>query len=316
MRAAIKEYQESFASAEDDWILALSNKAIAHLKLKEYEEAVAEADRCLDQEGVQTVPLKVYLTKFKALAENDLWIRAFSTLRKLRAMADLPEDVSAAALIEEKEKRRQHAERVADELSSSDEEDEGEFAGDHGLVSRNLSRAVKLAVPQDFTAKSICLVNVFGEKPDLFREILAEISPEAMSPECEVESVSRQEACGTLESRSFDLVVLCRPDLSGILEEWLSLIQHLVKAEVLTVVTGFCDASLVENQDILESLGCTTTVPTIACWDGGSEVVDPHPHHHVLAFKGGSCLESLDLQSVKQGLIDRGFNIPALTGLD
>merc|ERR1719263_2443659 len=100
MRAAIKEYEESFASAEDDWILALSNKAIAHLKLKEYQDAVSVADRCIDQEGVQAVPLKVYLTKFKALAENDLWIEAFSTLRKLRAKSDLPEDVVAAALIE------------------------------------------------------------------------------------------------------------------------------------------------------------------------------------------------------------------------
>merc|ERR1719265_2877593 len=65
MRKAIKEYEESFALGEDNWILALSNRAIAHLKLKEFEEALSAANRCIDQEGAQEVPLKVHLTKFK-----------------------------------------------------------------------------------------------------------------------------------------------------------------------------------------------------------------------------------------------------------
>lgn len=311
---AISEYEESVAAAEDGWILALSNRAICHLKLKEYKEAVSIADRCLEQDGAQEVPLKVHLTKFKALAESDEWIEAFSTLRKLRARGELSAEVEAAALQEERARRRQQAERVADELSSSDEEEDEVFGGDNAVVSRNLARAVKLATPQDFAAKAICLVGAFGEKPDLFKDALVECLPDALSAECVVQSVTRDGACKALESQSPDLVVLCRPDLSGILEDWAPVMQHLMKADIVTVVTGFCDASLVENEDILKAFGCTITSPTMSCFGGLHS--DPHPHHHVLAFKGGSCSEGLDLQTLKQGLIDRGFNIPALTGLD
>lgn len=258
----------------------------------------------------------MYLTKFKALAELGRWIEAFATMRKLRGKGELPADLEAALTREERARRRQHAEHVAEELTSSDEEEEDVFSGDHATVSRSLAYAVKLAVPQDFVAKSICLVGVFGEKPDLFKESLAMCLPEALSPECEVHSVKRQEACDAISSRSPGLVVLCRPDLSGVLEDWIPILRHLIKAEILTVVTGFCDASLAENEDMLSALGCTITSPTIGTYDDKAEHCDPHPHHHVVAFKGGDCSESLDLQSLKQGLIDRGFNIPALTGLD
>jgi len=315
-RRAITAYEASFKATEEGWILALSNRAICHLKLKEYELAVQMVDRCIEQDGVQDVPLKVYLTKFKALAENHDWIQAFATLRKLRARVDLPADVEAAALQEERAKRKQHAEHVADELSSSDEEDEEVFSGDPGVVSRSLARAVNLVLPQSFSAKSICLIGLFGEKPDLFKEELIKFLPASVSEGCDVHSAARQEACQTLKSQVPDLVVLCRPDLSGTLEDWTSLIQHLIREEILTVVTGFCDTTLVENEDILRALGCIIVSETIGCFDADAEHCDPHPHHHVLAFRGGHCQESLDLQSLKQDLIDRGLNIPALTGLD
>jgi len=278
---------------------------------------VSAANRCLEQDGVQEVPLKVHLTKFKALAELYKWVEAFDTLRKLRSRGELPAEVEAAALQEEQARRRQNAERVADELSSSDEEEEEVFAGDHAMVSRSLAQAVKLGVSADFTANLIFLVGIFGEKTDLFSEAFSEILPQALPSECEIRGVGRGEVCQALESQLPDLVVLCRPDLSGMLEDWAPVIEHLIRQQVLTVVTGFCDASLVENEDILRAVGCTVTSTTIGCFDGLAQHCDPHPHHHVLAFKGGTYLESFrDLPSLKQSLIDRGFNIPALTGLD
>lgn len=316
LRDAIAAYKESFSAGEDGWILALSNRAICHLKLKEYDEAVSVADQCIEQDGPHEVPLKVHLTKFKAQAELRSWVEAFATLRKLRLRHEVPCDVEAAATQEERTRRQQYVE----ELSSSDEEEEDEeelFSGEHEVVSKSLARAVKAIAQEDLKASSMYLIGANGEQPDMVSAALNSSSPEVLAPACDIRALGRDEACQSLASDSPDLVVLCRPNLSRKLEEWVPLVQALVRRESQTIVTGFSDQSLVQNEDILGALGCTITSTTTCCFhDGASESWEPHPHHHALAFKGGSCPESLDLQSLKQTLIDRGFDIPALAGLD
>ena len=53
--------------ASEDWVLALSNQALCHLRLGEHAEAVEAADRCLLEEGA---PVKVHFTKFKAIGRH------------------------------------------------------------------------------------------------------------------------------------------------------------------------------------------------------------------------------------------------------
>jgi tetratricopeptide (TPR) repeat protein len=318
LRKAIAAYKESVESGEEDWILALSNRAICHLKLKEYEEALSVANTCLEHEPATEVPWKVHLTKFKALAELHRWVKAFSTLRKLRAHADLPEDVMVAATQEERARRRQYAEWAVEEWSSSDEEEDADvenatFYGESAEVCRSLAGAIQLVVPRDLGVKKVSLVHVFGETVESFREAFA--SSSLLAPDCEISIVKRDAVCKEVDAVP-ELAVLCRPRLSSALELWLPVIKHLVERKVLTVVTGFTDQSLVQDEDVLEALGCTIVSPTACRFDsddvdaaGGEGNTDCHPHHHALAFQGGHVLESVDLESLRKLFSDRGFDV-------
>mmetsp|Transcript_67866 Transcript_67866/g.107633 ORF Transcript_67866/g.107633 Transcript_67866/m.107633 type:complete len:708 (+) Transcript_67866:47-2170(+) len=324
LRKAVAAYKESVDAGEEDWILALSNRAICHLKLKEYEEALSAANACLEYEPASDIPWKVHLTKFKALSELRRWVQAFSILRKLRARADLPTEVLTAATQEERTRRRQYAEWAAEEWSSSDEEEDDEpenatFYGEPAEVSRSLARAVQLVVPKDLVVKTVSLVQVFGETSECFREALA--SSSLLAPDCVVSIVKREAVCNEVDPLP-ELVVLCRPRLSSSLELWLPILQFLVEKQILTVVTGFTDQSMVQNEDILEALGCSVVSSTACCFDnediknrwmtidgaGGDGNGDCHPHHHALAFQGGR-VECVDLESLRTLFSDRGFDV-------
>jgi tetratricopeptide (TPR) repeat protein len=317
LQKAIAAYDECCATGEEGWVLALSNRAICHLKLKQYDEALSVADRCVEQEGVHEVPLKVHLTKFKALVELHRWVEAFATLRRLRARGELPVDVVVAAIQEEVARRRQFAEWLLQEWSSSEEEDEdAEFCGDPAAVSRCLARAVKFVLPQDLTVKTIHLVSVFGETAELFTDAIA--TKALLDCDGIVRTVKREEVCKESDDVP-DLVVLCRPNLSSALELWAPVIQHLVQREIQTVVTGFSDQSLIQNEDVLETLGCSIICSTRYFFDpelrrqveeDSEEHDDLHPHHHALAFKGGLGREAAeDFVALKQTFTERGFDV-------
>mmetsp|Transcript_53388 Transcript_53388/g.114779 ORF Transcript_53388/g.114779 Transcript_53388/m.114779 type:complete len:550 (-) Transcript_53388:45-1694(-) len=96
---AAEAYREAQEAMEEGWVLALSNRAICHLKLGQHAEAVVAADLCLAQEGA---PHKAHLTKFKALAAQEDWEGASAAMRDLRALPDLPPAVLLAADQEER----------------------------------------------------------------------------------------------------------------------------------------------------------------------------------------------------------------------
>eukprot|EP00928_Gymnodinium_smaydae_P065343 TRINITY_DN48505_c0_g1_i1.p1 TRINITY_DN48505_c0_g1~~TRINITY_DN48505_c0_g1_i1.p1 ORF type:complete len:822 (-),score=133.52 TRINITY_DN48505_c0_g1_i1:125-2281(-) len=101
-REAIEAYAKACATLEDGWPLALSNKAICHLKLGEYADAVKAAELCLREEDAAP---KVRMTLFKALVGQHEWLRAFQVLRELKALPGLTEDTAAVVRTEEKAKR-------------------------------------------------------------------------------------------------------------------------------------------------------------------------------------------------------------------
>merc|ERR1712224_13271 len=103
---AIQAYLIAEENKENCWHLAVSNRAICHLKLNEYSKAVEAADVCLQQEEVS---YKAF-TKFKALMATDRRNDAFEVLRLLKELPDLPSAVAAAAAHEEAVARQEHEE--------------------------------------------------------------------------------------------------------------------------------------------------------------------------------------------------------------
>lgn len=142
---AIDEYKEACAAVEEGWVLALSNRAICHLKLGDYAEAANVADLCLQMEATKEVPLKVYLTKFKALAAQRKWLDAFALLRSLRAR-NLPKDVSLAAREEERSKRRERTQQCA-EAANTNSDTSGQIEGTPLAAGQTLARAVEAVMP-------------------------------------------------------------------------------------------------------------------------------------------------------------------------
>jgi len=162
---AIAEYKEACAAAEEGWVLALSNRAICHLKLGEHTEAVQVADLCLDQEGTHEVPLKVYLTKFKALTAQREWLNAFTLLRNLRARS-LPPDVSAAAKEEERCKRRERVDQCAAAVGAAGHKEQVLPDSAQSLV-----RAVETVMPT--------VLEAFAREAEVIAACKAELQAEA-----------------------------------------------------------------------------------------------------------------------------------------
>merc|ERR1719329_1045747 len=102
---AIVEYSLAVANKEERWVLSLSNRAICHLRLGEYTQALADVNACLEQD---VTILKAHFTLFKALAALGKWLEAFSALRKLRELPSTTES-NAASEQEECAKRREFA---------------------------------------------------------------------------------------------------------------------------------------------------------------------------------------------------------------
>lgn len=105
LREAVAAYGEAHRAGEPGSMLALSNKAICHLKLGDYDDAVEAADTCLKE---RDVPHKVFFTKFKALAARGDWADAFETMRTMRSRPGVPKEILEAADKEEREKRMEY----------------------------------------------------------------------------------------------------------------------------------------------------------------------------------------------------------------
>lgn len=341
LRKAIREYWDSQQCREEGFVLAISNRAICHLRLSDYAEAVIAADLCLKEEDA---PLKVHLTKFKALAGKKDWIGAFGALRRLRALGELPPDVEAAAAQEERAKR---AERISlcqadgfdERVLVVNDDDDPAGRTEPQLLHFSLPRTVELIVPEDQAVASIDIVGGRHEDPFTFAEgrLMAKsctvrmVGPEvSRSP---TPGANREPAEHLFEehrvvngrevlvkymvglyhdmleaSEAPELAVIGCPNFDSGLDDWLPTLRRLVEMQVLTVVTGYSrDQSCVQNEDILRALGCEVVAGTAR-----SPHVFRHmvmcKNYHYMAFRGGR-IPDLDLPAFKAQLLERGFEI-------
>lgn len=339
LREAIGEYSLAVANKEEFWLLSLSNRAICHLRLGEHAEALADAEECLEQDANL---LKAHFTIFKALAALGKWFQAFAALRKLRECPST-EASDAAADKEESAKRREFA--LFQEAGGCIGGTTGENAAGAGTArsrGESLAWAVQLAVPSE--QPPISLLDVLGfwkdEDPLCFAsglQLADESRIRLVWPLVDQEYLDEKageppdEKVGTSDGRrttavvmraSYEevarlghadelpgLAVLCCPDLKQHFDGWAPTIHHLMSLGCLTVVCGLgTDLSVVQNEDMLRSLGCNIVFPTsLLPADGCIEGVPQQ--YHVCAFSGGDVDEDFDVSSFKQELRDRGLYV-------
>jgi len=340
LRGALQAYEKACAAKEHDWVLALSNQAICHLRLEEYLEATAAAERCLEQAGA---PPKARLTLIKALVARRDWLRAFAVLRSLHIESGVGPEVLAAAEQVEQAARNQRAAlckarcdaspgveqpvavNAGDEKAEAQSNDAAEFAS----ASSSLPLTVAFALPP--SVRSLAKVDLVGasdEEPFSFAGHLSQLADEVLirmiGPK--VKCPHMHEESKVIDGRTIrvqymhgwyhdaisaddspDLAVLCSPNLSADFEGWAPTVRQLISMKALTIVTGESfDQSLVQNEDILRALGCNVVLPTArsphGCW-----IFNTCRNYHVMACRGGTPRGDVLVPAMKRRLEARGF---------
>mmetsp|Transcript_100400 Transcript_100400/g.181209 ORF Transcript_100400/g.181209 Transcript_100400/m.181209 type:complete len:667 (+) Transcript_100400:58-2058(+) len=364
LKEAALRYQCACEVREEGWQLAASNLAICHLKLGEHALAVDACNLALDVSQVSEQDsgidfgqsrqrrYKALLTKFKAQAAQGEWLKAFRTLRELRANRDeegnsaaLPADVASAVDQEEHSWRQEHQKQLQLQHQSAD------------AIPKldHLFRAVCRMLPPDQTAANILDVIVQGgveyslEELDL--QVLAEGQPAALAagatvrfvaPGPEVAEPREEERQGFRVLRLQgtyhrvvptvgpppELVLLCGANLARDLDSWLPILHCLIDADVLTVVAGLRDESVIQNEDVLLALGChvvpETLISSKSAWRDGCALGDSESQEcepcegnvsfvqdgALVAFRGGTPTGLIDnAEALRQVLELRGFKL-------